>query len=209
MSSRKAWLARHHRDPYVKRAQAEGYRCRASYKLLEIQHKYHVMRPGDGVVDLGAAPGGWSMVAREQVGSRGQVIAIDRLTMNPIPNVQFIQGDITCDAVWQTLQAACNEHAIRVVLSDMAPNLSGQRAIDQPRSLHLIEMAADCAQQLLQVGGHFVVKVFQGDGIESFVRGLRQHYQQVKYVKPAASQSRSREVYIVAMGFKLACVKSI
>lgn len=195
------WLQEHFDDSYVKRAQQEGYRSRASYKLLELQDKDHFIKPGMTVVDLGAAPGGWSQVAVKLVGPRGKVIASDILPMDPMADLVFIEGDFTDDAIFQRLQQASG-HAVDVVLSDMAPNMSGMDAVDQPRAMYLVELAADMAQKVLKPGGTFVCKIFQGEGFDSFVAELRKHYRTLKIRKPPASRARSREVYLVGLGYK-------
>lgn len=194
-------MQRHLRDEYVKRAQQDGYPSRAAYKLLELHEKYKLFKPNMNVVDLGAAPGGWSMVARQQIGRRGRVIALDRLPMDPIDGVTFIQGDFTEEAILQQLLDACGGEPIDLVLSDMAPNLAGQKSIDQPRSVYLVELALDCAAQILKPGGSFVAKVFQGAGVDTLFADIKKQYQVARMRKPKASRASSREVYIVASGF--------
>lgn len=195
----------HHSDFYVKKARQEGYFSRAAYKLLELQEKDHLFRPGMTVLDLGAAPGGWSQVVVNLVGQTGRVIALDILPMTPVVGVDFIQGDFTELSVLQQLQQRIRQLTARqtvdAVISDMAPNLSGQTSIDQPRSLMLVELALDCALQFLQPGGCFVAKVFQGSGVDVWIKELRQHFQHVKIRKPAASRAPSREVYVVALKY--------
>jgi 23S rRNA (uridine2552-2'-O)-methyltransferase len=200
-SSSKAWLKEHRNDPYVLRAQREGYRSRACYKLLEILEKDSLIRPGFTVVDLGAAPGGWSQVAAGIVGSRGRVIASDILPMDILENVQFIQGDFTEDSVLESLLAAIGDTGADIVISDMAPNLSGMTAVDQPRSMYLVELALDLARRVLKPGGAFLSKVFQGEGFEALLREARSSFDRVVTRKPAASRPRSREVYLVATGY--------
>lgn len=200
-SSSKAWLKEHRDDPYVQRAQREGYRSRACYKLLELQEKDRFFRPGITVLDLGSAPGGWSQVAAELVGHRGRVIASDILPMDSLAGVEFVQGDFTEDAVFEEILAAVGGNPVDLVMSDMAPNLSGMNAVDQPRAMYLVELALDLAQRVLAPGGVFVAKVFHGEGFEDLMRDARASYAKVLTRKPAASRPRSREVYLVATGF--------
>lgn len=197
-SSSKAWLQEHRDDPYVKRAQREGYRSRACYKLLELQERDRLLRPGMTVVDLGSAPGGWSQVAANLVGHRGQVIASDILPMDTLAGVAFIQGDFTEDGVFEQILVEIGSAGADVVLSDMAPNMSGLPEVDQPRSMYLVELALDMALRVLCPGGVFVSKVFQGEGFESLMRDARDGFGQVLTRKPSASRPRSREVYLVA-----------
>jgi 23S rRNA (uridine2552-2'-O)-methyltransferase len=194
------WLKEHFADQYVKKAQAAGYRSRAVYKLLEVQKKDRVIKPGMVVVDLGAAPGGWSQLAVEWVKPRGQVIALDILPMEAIPDVEIITGDFTTDEVYQQLLTHLNGRQVDVVLSDMAPNMSGMTAVDQPRSMYLVELAFDFAMQTLKPGGSFLVKVFHGEGSEAFLKQLRQAFTKVVVRKPDASRDRSSEVYMLAQG---------
>ncbi len=201
-SSSKAWLKEHRDDPYVKRAQREGYRSRACYKLLELQEKDRLIRPGMSVVDLGSAPGGWSQVAAELVGHKGRVIASDILPMDNLAGVEFIQGDFTEDAVFESITAVIGEQPVDLVISDMAPNMSGMNAVDQPRAMYLVELALDMARQVLRPGGGFVAKVFQGEGFDELIRDCRSSFGKVVTRKPAASRPRSREVYLVAREFK-------
>jgi len=200
--SSRRWLDRHFSDAYVKRAQQEGYRSRAAYKLLEIQERDRVLRPGMAVVDLGAAPGGWSQVARRLVGQGGQVFALDILPMEPIADVTFLLGDFREDAVLDQLQAALAGTAIDLVLSDMAPNVSGLAAVDQPRAAYLCELALDLAGKVLKPKGAMVVKAFQGEGFDAYLRQMREAFTQVLTRKPDASRSQSREVYLVGKGFR-------
>ncbi len=195
------WLQEHFSDPYVKAAQKQGLRSRASFKLDELQVKDKLIRPGFKVVDLGAAPGGWSDLARKCVGDQGQVIACDILPMRAIPGVTFLQGDFRDNAVFDQLYALIGGGA-DVVLSDMAPNMSGTKAIDQPRAMLLAELALDMARRVLKIGGSFVVKVFTGQGSQEFLAELKKDFTAVKVRKPAASRDRSAEVYMVAVGFK-------
>lgn len=196
------WLQEHFDDPYVKQAQKDGYRSRASYKLLELQEKDRLIKPGMTVVDLGAAPGGWSQVAVNLVGHKGRVIASDILAMDGIAGVIFIEGDFTEQAVFDRILAAVENQKVDVVISDMAPNMSGTPEVDLPRSMELAELAVDLARQILKPGGVFVSKLFQGEGFDALVAQLRKDYKSIKVRKPPASRSRSREVYLVATGFK-------
>ncbi len=201
-SSSKAWLKEHRDDPYVQRAQREGYRSRACYKLLELQDKDRLIKPGMTVVDLGSAPGGWSQVAVGLVGHKGRVIASDILPMDSIAGVEFIQGDFTEDEVFEQILATIGDSPVDLVVSDMAPNMSGLTAVDQPRAMFLVELALDMAGRVLAPGGGFVAKVFQGEGFDALVKDARARFERVVNRKPAASRPRSREVYLVASGFK-------
>ncbi len=201
-SSSKAWLKEHRDDPYVQRAQRDGYRSRACYKLLELQERDKLIRPGMTVVDLGSAPGGWSQVAVEKVGHNGRVIASDILPMDNLAGVEFRQGDVTEDAVLEKILAAIGDDPVDLVISDMAPNLSGMNAVDQPRSMYLVELALELARQVLAPGGSFVAKVFQGEGFDELIREVRAVFGKVLTRKPQASRPRSREVYLVARDFK-------
>ena len=201
-SSSKAWLKEHRDDPYVQQAQREGYRSRACYKLLELQAKDRLIRPGMTVVDLGSAPGGWSQVAAELVGHRGRVVASDILAMDALAGVEFIQGDFTEDAVFEQILAAIGQAPVDVVVSDMAPNLSGMTAVDQPRAMYLVELAIDMARRVLAPGGSFVAKVFQGEGFDDLIRDCRDSFGKVLTRKPQASRPRSREVYLVARDYR-------
>lgn len=199
--SSKRWLTEHHTDEYVKRAREAGYASRAAYKLIELNEKDRFLKPGMTVIDLGSAPGGWSQVAAQQVGRHGHVIALDRLVMDPIEGVTFIQGDFTEDTVLTTLLDLVASKRIDLVMSDMAPNLSGNKHIDQARSSYLVELAVDCAYKLLNKGGSFLVKVFQGEGVDALLLDMKQHFKQVKVRKPKASRARSSEIYILATDF--------
>ncbi len=203
-SSSKAWLKEHREDAYVRRAQKEGYRSRACYKLLELQEHDHLLRPGMTVLDLGAAPGGWSQVAAQLLGDRGRVIASDILPMDALAGVEFVQGDFTEAAVYLQLLEHLDRNRADVVLSDMAPNLSGMSAVDQPRAMYLAELALSLASEVLVEGGAFAAKVFQGEGFDAFLRDVRRDFGKVASRKPAASRARSREVYLVASGFRRA-----
>jgi len=198
----KSWLKEHFDDKYVKQSQEDGYRSRACYKLLELQKKDQFIKSGMTIVDLGSAPGGWSQVAAELVGDHGNVIASDILPMDSLAGVQFVQGDFTKEAVFTEILNAIGERPVGLVISDMAPNMSGMAEIDQPRSMHLVELAFDMARQVLPKGGCCVAKVFQGEGFDTLMRDLRKEYQTVVSRKPDASRARSKEVYWVAKGFK-------
>ena len=201
-SSSKAWLKEHRDDPYVQQAQREGYRSRACYKLLELQEKDRLITPGMTVVDLGSAPGGWSQVAVELVGHKGRVVASDILPMDNLAGVEFIQGDFTEDAVFEQILEAIGGEPVDLVVSDMAPNMSGMAAVDQPKSMYLVELALDMAQRVLAPGGSFVAKVFQGEGFDDLFLEARDAFDKVLTRKPKASRPRSREVYLVARGFR-------
>lgn len=194
------WLKEHFSDPYVKRAQAEGWRSRAVFKLEELIERDRLLKPGMVIVDLGAAPGGWSQVARERLGDKGRVIALDILPMQGIGGVEFILGDFREDSVLQQLKQVLDGAVVDLVLSDMAPNLSGMTAVDQPRSMHLVELAEEFAAAHLRPGGAFLSKVFQGEGFDDLVRRLRAGYERVSIRKPKASRARSPEVYALAVG---------
>ena len=196
------WLREHHGDTYVQRSREEGYRSRASYKLQEIARADRLIRAGEIVVDLGAAPGGWSQIAAGLVGKGGRVVASDILPMDPVPGVVFVQGDFTEDAVLEQVLAALGEARADLVMSDMAPNMSGVRAVDQPRAMLLAEMALDFARKTLRPGGKFLCKLFHGEGFDEFIRELRASFASVATRKPDASRGRSREVYLVAREFR-------
>ena len=195
------WLEEHVNDPYVKRAQIDGYRARAAYKLIELNEKDKLIRPGSLVVDLGSAPGSWSQIAGRLVGVKGRVIATDILPMDSVEHVDFIQGDFTDELVFQQILEKLNGAKADTVISDMAPNISGIDSADQAASIYLVELALDMAQQVLKPGGHFVTKVFHGEGYDDYVKSLRAHFEKVVVRKPEASRSRSREVYIVGKNF--------
>ncbi len=201
------WLREHQTDPYVKKSRVDGYRSRASYKLIELDRKDKLIRPGMTVVDLGAAPGGWSQVAARLVatssgGESGRVVASDILPMDSIAGVEFVQGDFTEQDVFENILRAIGGAPVDLVISDMAPNMSGLRDVDQPRSMYLAELALDMARQVLKPGGVFVAKVFQGEGFDQWLRDVRNCFASAASRKPDASRPRSREVYIVAKGFK-------
>ncbi len=197
------WLKEHFDDKYVQQAQKKGLRSRAVFKLEELQGRDRLLKHGMTVVDLGAAPGGWSQYSVEQVGLKGKVIACDLLAMDPIAGVDFLQGDFRVEAVLNALLERVGEDKVDVLLSDMAPNMSGTPEVDQPRSMYLVELALDMCRQVLAPKGSFVVKVFQGAGFDEFLLEVRRSFSSVRVRKPDSSRPRSREVYIVATGFKL------
>lgn len=198
----KGWLKEHFEDQYVKQAQKDGYRSRASYKLLEIQEKDRLLRPGMTVLDLGSAPGGWSQVVSRLIGEKGRIIASDILPMDSIPDVTFIEGDFTEDAVFEAILAAIGNNPVDLVISDMAPNMSGMPAVDLPRAMYLCELALDMANRVLRPGGDFLIKVFHGEGFDEYFRELRGHFDKLVTRKPGASRDRSRETYLLGKGFK-------
>jgi 23S rRNA (uridine2552-2'-O)-methyltransferase len=200
--SNKSWLQEHHADPYVKQARAEGYRSRAAYKLLDIDRRDRLLRPGLVVVDLGAAPGGWSQVAAQRVGGQGRVVALDILAMEPLPGVRFLQRDFHEERSVEELIESLEGRAVDLVISDMAPNISGMEDIDQPRSLYLAELALDFSRKVLRPGGDMLVKVFQGSGTEAFIREMRNQFTKLAVRKPQSSRSRSREIYLLGRGFR-------
>lgn len=196
------WLSEHFSDPFVKRAHAEGMRSRAAYKLEELLERDLLLKPGMVIVDLGAAPGGWSQVAADKLAGRGRVIGLDLLPMADLPGVEFFTGDFTDEATLNRLLETLGGAKVDLVMSDMAPNMCGVAVVDQDRSMMLVDLAADFAQQVLVKGGAFLCKVFQGEGFDGLVKGLRSNYGRVVIRKPKASRLRSREVYILATGFK-------
>lgn len=197
-----AWLREHVNDPYVQRARAEGYRSRASFKLMEIDDKDHLIRSGEVVVDLGATPGGWSQVAAKRMKGKGRVIALDLLEMDPLHGVEFIQGDFREEEILGKLETALADQKVGLVLSDMAPNMSGILLSDQARVMHLAELGLEFSQNWLKPEGSFLVKVFQGYGYEEFVRAMRQVFKTVVTRKPDASRDRSAEIYLLGRGLK-------
>jgi len=201
--SSRRWLAEHFDDHWVKQAQKSGYRSRSAFKLLAIQEKDRLIRPGQVVVDLGAAPGGWCQVIAPLIGKRGKLFALDILPMEPLEDVVFIQGDFTDDAPLKALEAVLVDRRPELVLSDMAPNMSGVKAADQPRAMYLSELALAFAREWLEPGGNFLVKVFQGTGSDDFMREMRSCFDSVQVRKPDASRPRSREVYLLGRGLKL------
>lgn len=189
-------------DEYVQRAQRDGYRSRAAYKLLEIQEKDRILRPGQRVIDLGAAPGGFSQVAANIVGRSGQVIGLDVLPLSPVPGVLFIQGDFQVAATWSNLRIALENNLVDVVLSDLSPNVTGIASVDQPRAMYLCELVLDLSSNFLKPGGILVIKVFQGTGFDAYYKSVKSAFRQVTSRKPKASRAESREVYVVGRGFK-------
>ena len=193
---------RHVNDPYVKQAQKDGYRARSAYKLIELNEKDRLIRAGMRILDLGSAPGGWSQVAGKLVGARGRVLATDILPMDALPNVDFIQGDFTEDAVVQQLLDWLGGAKFDLIISDMAPNTTGIDSADAAKSIYLLELALDVARKTLKSHADFIAKMFQGAGSDQFLKELRTHFGKVMVRKPAASRKESREVYVVARGFK-------
>ncbi|MFD2191923.1 23S rRNA (uridine(2552)-2'-O)-methyltransferase RlmE [Pistricoccus aurantiacus] len=196
------WLKEHFDDAYVQRSWQEGYRSRASYKLLELDAKDKLLKPGMTVIDLGAAPGGWSQVAAEKVGNEGCVVASDILEMDALADVAFIQGDFTEKAVLEAILDILGNRPVDLVMSDMAPNMSGMTAIDQPQAMYLVELALDLARRTMAPGGSFLAKVFQGEGFDAYLKMLRRDFRRVVTRKPNASRARSREVYLLAEGYR-------
>jgi 23S rRNA (uridine2552-2'-O)-methyltransferase len=201
--SSKQWLQEHFDDVYVKKAHEEGYRSRAVYKLKEIDEKEHLFKPGMSVVDLGAAPGGWTQYISEKMHANGRIIALDILPMEPLPYVDFILGDFREDSILQQLTDLIPKRTVDIVLSDMAPNMSGNPAVDIPRAMYLVELAFDFSQKMLRPGGTLVMKVFHGTGFDDIVKTARQEFERVVIRKPQASRSRSRETYLLAKGYSL------
>ena len=197
------WLREHHDDAYVLQARREGYRSRAVYKLIEIQQKDQILKPGQFVLDLGAAPGGWSEYVAQFAASKGRLIAVDLLPMEPIAGVEFIHGDFTETAILDKILDLVDQQTLDLVLSDMAPNISGMETVDQPRSMYLAELAFELARDCLNEDGSFVVKLFQGEGFEELTSAFRLAFKSVKYRKPKASRARSREIYAVCCGLKV------
>ena len=196
------WLKEHFNDPYVKMAQKDGYRSRASYKLLELQEKDRLIRPGMSVIDLGAAPGGWSQVTSRLIGGQGRLIASDILEMDSIPDVTFIQGDFTQDEVLAQILEAVGNTEVDLVISDMAPNMSGTPAVDIPKAMFLCELAIDLATRVLKPGGDFLIKIFQGEGFDVYLKETRKKFDKVQMLKPDSSRDRSREQYLLARGYR-------
>lgn len=197
------WLAEHAADPYVKRAHAEGWRSRAAFKLEEIQRSDRLLKPAMTVVDLGAAPGGWSQYAARLLGGRGRVIALDLLEMPALPGVEFIQGDFSDAATLQQLRTTLGETRVDLVMSDMAPNMTGMADVDHDRSMHLVDLALEFAEQTLSPGGDLLMKVFQGRDFQPLITRLRRRFESVKLRKPKASRARSAELYVLARGYRL------
>tara|TARA_R110002126_G_scaffold89976_8_gene214752 strand:- start:10 stop:636 length:627 start_codon:yes stop_codon:yes gene_type:complete len=198
----KRWLKEHFDDTFVKQAQKDGYRSRASYKLLAIQERDRLLKPGMTVLDLGSAPGGWSQVASRLIGEKGRIIASDILPMDSIPDVTFIEGDFTEDKVFEEILVAIGDTQVDLVISDMAPNMSGTPEVDQPRAMYLCELALDMAGRVLRPGGDFLIKVFHGEGFDDYFRLMRDQFDKQVTRKPDASRGRSRETYLLGRGFK-------
>ncbi len=199
----KGWMQEHVNDEYVKRAQRDGYRARAAYKLIEIDDKDRLIKPGMVIVDLGSTPGSWSQVATQRLKGQGRIIALDLLEMQPIPGVQFIQGDFREQAVLDQLEATLGESRVDLVIADMAPNISGISDVDQANAMYLTELALDFSYKWLKPGGNFLVKVFNGSGFEEIVVNMRQGFDKVATRKPKASRDRSSEVYLLGTGRRI------
>ena len=202
-SSSSNWRRRQESDPYVRRAQAEGWRSRAVFKLMEIQERDKLIRPGHRVLDLGSSPGAWCQYAAKLVGPKGRVYAVDLLEMQPLSGVEFIRGDFRDAPTLNEVMERIGDARLDLVMSDMAPNISGNRSVDQPRAIYLAELALDIVKQSLKLGGSFVVKLFHGEGFDEFVRGVRPVFGSVRVRKPAASRKASRETYLIARDYQL------
>jgi 23S rRNA (uridine2552-2'-O)-methyltransferase len=198
-----SWRDRQERDPYVQQARRDGWRSRAVYKLEQIDQKERFLRPDMVCVDVGSAPGSWSQYVTRKLKGRARIVAVDILPMDSLPDVEFIQGDFQDEAVLEQILAATGDRAVDLVMSDIAPNITGTRVVDQPRSMYLVELALDLARRVLKPGGSFVCKVFQGEGIDEFVIDTRSSFERVKVMKPKASRAGSREVYLVARNYQL------
>jgi 23S rRNA (uridine2552-2'-O)-methyltransferase len=198
-----SWRERQEKDPYVQRARKEGWRSRAVFKLEQIDQKERFIKPGIVCVDLGSAPGGWSQYVTQKLNGRGRIVAVDLLPMDALAEVEFVQGDFRDAAILEQLLESVGSGGADLVLSDMAPNITGTKVVDQPRSMYLVELALDMAQKVLRPGGSFVCKVFQGEGFDQFVRDARNSFDRVRVIKPKASRAGSREVYLVARNFSL------
>jgi 23S rRNA (uridine2552-2'-O)-methyltransferase len=199
----KSWLREHFDDHYVKKAQQDGWRSRAVYKLIEIDEKDHLLKPGMTVVDLGAAPGSWCEYAAKKIGDKGRIIALDILPMDALADVTFIQGDFREQEVYDKLLETLGNTKVDLVMSDMAPNISGMKAVDQPRAMYLAELALDLADKVLVEGGDFLIKVFTGEGLDPFKQELRKKFKKIIVRKPQASRSRSAEIYLLARGYNV------
>ena len=202
VNNSKNWIKGHIKDPFVIQAQKDGYRSRAAYKLIEIDKKYKIIKSGITAVDLGAAPGGWSQVLTKKIGLKGKVVGIDLLEVAPIKGIDFIQGDFMREEILIEMVDKLENNPVDLVISDMAPNLTGSKAVDQPASIYLVELAVDLACQVMKPEGVFVAKIFQGEGFDEFVRHVRTLFNTVSMRKPDASRAKSREVYMVAKGLK-------
>lgn len=200
--SSSGWMQRHLTDQYVQQAQRDGYRSRASYKLLEIQARDRLIKPGMSVIDLGSAPGGWCQVIADIVGMKGRVVAVDLLQMDPVADVEFIQGDFTEDEILEQMLALFENSRVGLVVSDMAPNISGIKSSDTTKSIYLAELGLDLCQQLLEPGGAFLVKVFQGEGFDQFLKDMKVVFTKVATRKPKASRPKSREMYLLGTGYR-------
>jgi 23S rRNA (uridine2552-2'-O)-methyltransferase len=198
-----SWRERQEKDPYVRRARKEGWRSRAVFKLEQIDQKERFLKPDIVCVDLGSAPGSWSQYVTEKLKGRARIVAVDLLPMDALPEVEFVLGDFREDEVFEQLLESVGENGADLVLSDMAPNITGTKVVDQPRSMYLVELALDMARKVLKPGGSFVCKVFQGGGFDEFVRDARNSFERVRVMKPNASRAGSREVYLVARNFSL------
>jgi 23S rRNA (uridine2552-2'-O)-methyltransferase len=201
MSGKRQWMAQHVSDPYVKKARKEGFRSRAVYKLMEIDEKDRIVRPGSTVIDLGAAPGGWSQWVSKRLQGKGRVIALDCLPMEPLPDVTFIQGDFLEDQTLEVLLNTLGDEKAGLVISDMAPNMSGVKAVDIPRVLELAELAMDLSVKVLAKRGVLLMKIFQGAGTDVLIKQLRTRFSRVVIRKPKASRPKSRECYVLSQGF--------
>ena len=202
-SSSKSWRERQERDPFVKQARKDGWRSRAVYKLEQIDQKERLLKPGMVCVDVGSAPGSWSQYVTEKLKGKARIVAVDLLPMDSLPDVEFVQGDFQDDEIFEQLLQAVGEGGADLVMSDIAPNITGTTAVDQPRSMYLVELALDMARRVLRPRGSFVCKVFQGEGFDAFVRDARNSFERVRVMKPKASRAGSREVYLVARNFSL------
>ena len=197
------WMQEHLSDEYVLRAQKEGHRARAIYKLMELDDRDRLIKPGHFIVDLGAAPGSWSEYATTKIGKKGRIFALDLLDIDPIDGVDFIQGDFRSDEVLEQLMGLIGNNKIDLVMSDMAPNISGVRAVDQPRSMYLAEISLELAKTVLKPGGDLLIKIFNGEGLDEFKKLLRQDFNKLIIRKPKASRARSRENYLLARGYNV------
>ena len=207
-SKNRKWIDRHVSDVYVKKSKSDGFRSRASYKLLEILGSKPLIRRGDTVVDLGCAPGGWSQVAKAAVGNEGSVIGVDILEMSPIPQTEFIQGDFSEKQVLDLLCSKLQNKSVKLVISDMAPNITGVSSIDLPAHYELVDLALEFCLVQLSEGGHFIIKLFQGSGFDSAVNDIRKFFKKIKLIKPEASRKKSREVYLLGEYFRQQEIKS-
>ena len=207
-SKNRKWIDRHVSDVYVRKSKSDGFRSRASYKLLEILESKPLIRRGDTVVDLGCAPGGWSQVAKAAVGNEGSVIGVDVLEMSPIPQIEFIQGDFSEKQVLDLLCSKLENKSVKLVISDMAPNITGVSAIDLPAHYELVDLALEFCLVQLSEGGHFIIKLFQGSGFDSAVNDIRKFFKKIKLIKPEASRKKSREVYLLGEYFRQQEIKN-